>query len=165
MSPWSWNGDLPGHSWLHSGTAIKDITVEWALRAPEPSHPGAKSTPGTTCAKIDQCYVRAILALFAGAMLKYQYQARQCTVLEGERWRLGGIFRRRAAAGPGARRPRARPDRVFELTCLPRHLTGRAGHLPPVPGFLGRLRSRSPFRWAPSRWPGTPSGIARAWRR
>ena len=31
------------------------------------------------------------------------------------------------------------------------------------PGFSGRLRS--PFRWAPSRSPGTPFGIARAWRR
>jgi len=54
-------------------------------------------------------------------------------------------------------------DRVFELARVPRHLGTRARKLPLDPGFLGHLRS--PFRWAPSRSPGTPVGIARAWRR
>ena len=55
-------------------------------------------------------------------------------------------------------------DRVFELACMPRYLAKCVGDLPPDPaGVLGTFAS--PFRWAPSRSPGTRSGIARAWRR
>ena len=55
-------------------------------------------------------------------------------------------------------------DRVFELACIKRFLAQCAADLPPDPaGVLGTFAS--PFRWAPSRSPGTRSGIARAWRR